>query len=220
MGGRLIALVLTSIFLSTVTYGIPIGVSDCVFPPNVYKGEPATFNITITSNGHTLHNYEIYFDGGASGIVRIPANEGLNTWTLDSSGSLIRNYSVTCRITYDPSDYIDIFAGYLNLMEPTTTTTITTSTTTMPCVGCDLDEHGCNPSAGYQWCELLGKCIRPWEEPCEDTPTTTTGTTTTSSSTTATTISTESLPEYPSPIIPVIAVLGAICSAIIMARKK
>jgi hypothetical protein len=30
-------------------------------------------------------------------------------------------------------------------------------------VGGDRDEHGCIGSAGYQWCEKLGKCVRPWE---------------------------------------------------------
>lgn len=34
-------------------------------------------------------------------------------------------------------------------------------------VGGDRDEHGCILSAGYVWCEKLGKCIRPWEEKCE-----------------------------------------------------
>lgn len=33
-------------------------------------------------------------------------------------------------------------------------------------VGGDRDEHGCIPSAGYSWCEELGKCVRLWEEPC------------------------------------------------------
>ena len=36
-----------------------------------------------------------------------------------------------------------------------------------PLLGGDRDEHGCIPSAGYVWCEKLGKCIRPWEEKCE-----------------------------------------------------
>jgi predicted amidohydrolase YtcJ len=30
-------------------------------------------------------------------------------------------------------------------------------------VGGDRDEHGCIGSAGYQWCEKLSKCVRPWE---------------------------------------------------------
>ncbi len=30
-------------------------------------------------------------------------------------------------------------------------------------VGGDRDAHGCIGSAGYQWCESLGSCIRPWE---------------------------------------------------------
>jgi hypothetical protein len=36
-------------------------------------------------------------------------------------------------------------------------------------VGGDRDEHGCIPSAGYQWCEKLGKCVRPWELEVGDT---------------------------------------------------
>jgi predicted amidohydrolase YtcJ len=30
-------------------------------------------------------------------------------------------------------------------------------------VGGDRDAHGCIGSAGYQWCENLGECVRPWE---------------------------------------------------------
>ncbi len=30
-------------------------------------------------------------------------------------------------------------------------------------VGGDRDEQGCIASAGYQWCEKLGDCVRPWE---------------------------------------------------------
>jgi membrane-bound inhibitor of C-type lysozyme len=37
----------------------------------------------------------------------------------------------------------------------------------LPVVGGDRDEHGCIGSAGYSWCEILKKCLRPWEEKCE-----------------------------------------------------
>lgn len=38
-------------------------------------------------------------------------------------------------------------------------------------VGNDRDEHGCIGSAGYSWCEIKQKCLRPWEEKCEaDSP--------------------------------------------------
>merc|ERR1712048_59065 len=30
--------------------------------------------------------------------------------------------------------------------------------------GGDRDAHGCIPSAGYQWCETMSACIRPWEQ--------------------------------------------------------
>lgn len=36
-------------------------------------------------------------------------------------------------------------------------------------VGGDRDEHGCIGSAGYSWCEVKGKCLREWEEPCDTT---------------------------------------------------
>jgi hypothetical protein len=35
-------------------------------------------------------------------------------------------------------------------------------------VGCDRDEYGCIPSAGYSWCDLKKECIKPWETPCEE----------------------------------------------------
>ena len=37
-----------------------------------------------------------------------------------------------------------------------------------PEVGGDTDEHGCDASAGYTWCEAKQKCLREWEEPCEE----------------------------------------------------
>lgn len=35
-------------------------------------------------------------------------------------------------------------------------------------LGGDRDEHGCIGSAGYSWCEAKAKCLRSWEEPCEE----------------------------------------------------
>jgi len=35
-------------------------------------------------------------------------------------------------------------------------------------VGGDKDEHGCIGSAGYTWCKVKEKCLREWEEPCEN----------------------------------------------------
>jgi hypothetical protein len=33
--------------------------------------------------------------------------------------------------------------------------------------GSDWDVNGCIASAGYTFCEILGRCIRVWEEMCE-----------------------------------------------------
>ncbi|MDP2951046.1 MAG: hypothetical protein Q8N55_01545, partial [bacterium] len=35
-------------------------------------------------------------------------------------------------------------------------------------LGGDEDEHGCIGSAGYTWCEIKEKCLRTWEEPCQE----------------------------------------------------
>jgi hypothetical protein len=59
-------------------------------------------------------------------------------------------------------------------------------------VGNDRDVHGCIGSAGYSWCELKGKCLRPWEEACE-MPINNSSTTVSTSNDTATTIINENL---------------------------
>ena len=33
--------------------------------------------------------------------------------------------------------------------------------------GSDWDTNGCIASAGYRWCQILGKCLRAWEEACD-----------------------------------------------------
>lgn len=38
-------------------------------------------------------------------------------------------------------------------------------------VGSDQDEHGCIGSAGYSWCEQKQKCLRIWEEVCDEATT-------------------------------------------------
>jgi hypothetical protein len=35
-------------------------------------------------------------------------------------------------------------------------------------VGADRDEHGCIGSAGYTWCQVKNKCLRTWEEKCQE----------------------------------------------------
>ncbi|MBW3014599.1 hypothetical protein KY335_05160 [Candidatus Woesearchaeota archaeon] len=35
-------------------------------------------------------------------------------------------------------------------------------------IGGDRDEHGCLIGAGYQWCASKQKCLRAWEEYCEE----------------------------------------------------
>ena len=67
------------------------------------------------------------------------------------------------------------FAGYFfsqkynfKIESKNLTPTITPTITQKPLVGGDSDEHGCKGSAGYSWCEILKKCLRTWEEPCQE----------------------------------------------------
>jgi hypothetical protein len=50
----------------------------------------------------------------------------------------------------------------------TVTPTGTENISTEQLVGNDEDEHGCKASAGYSWCEIKQKCLRTWEEKCEE----------------------------------------------------
>ena len=34
-------------------------------------------------------------------------------------------------------------------------------------LGSNWDVNGCIASAGYVWCEILGKCLRNWEQACQ-----------------------------------------------------
>ncbi|MFH1520034.1 MAG: hypothetical protein ABID61_00140 [Candidatus Micrarchaeota archaeon] len=62
-----------------------------------------------------------------------------------------------------------LFFGCLEPQQPVVNDTDTGNNTTVitpPLVGNDSDEHGCKGSAGYKWCDISQKCIRPWEENC------------------------------------------------------
>lgn len=53
-------------------------------------------------------------------------------------------------------------------LESKTQTNIIISPTIQPLVGNDADTHGCKGSAGYSWCESKQKCLRLFEEKCEE----------------------------------------------------
>ena len=36
-------------------------------------------------------------------------------------------------------------------------------------MGSQNDDHGCVSDGGYQWCESLNRCVRPWLSPCPST---------------------------------------------------
>ena len=77
----------------------------------------------------------------------------------------------------------------------TNQTNQTATTTTQP--GVVKDEHGCLTSAGFVYCALREKCIRPWEEACDDgraVPLNGTNTTVTTQPTITTTTTLEVLP--------------------------
>jgi hypothetical protein len=61
-----------------------------------------------------------------------------------------------------------VFNGNFSLDSNTPETSQSTTTVkNEPVVGNDKDAHGCIGSAGYTWCESSQKCLRVWEEKCE-----------------------------------------------------
>jgi len=43
-----------------------------------------------------------------------------------------------------------------------------TEPTPQEIIGGETDDHGCLSAAGYSWCPAKQKCLRTWEEPCEE----------------------------------------------------
>jgi hypothetical protein len=44
-----------------------------------------------------------------------------------------------------------------------------TLSNSQPLIGSVHDEHGCVTDGGYQWCDSLNECVRPWMTPCPET---------------------------------------------------
>ena len=53
-----------------------------------------------------------------------------------------------------------------NFASTTVSTTSSSTNVNQPLVGNDRDIHGCISSAGYTWCANKQKCLRVWEEKC------------------------------------------------------
>ena len=72
--------------------------------------------------------------------------------------SMIKGFDSDCAYKCILSERVDCIEGECEARMP-------------QMVGGDIDEHGCIGSAGYTWCEAKQKCLRTWEEPCEDNTT-------------------------------------------------
>jgi len=83
--------------------------------------------------------------------------EGSGVPVIGAKCFLIKNNKDTEEITYTSGDII--FPGQFSAKECRVIRNVT---------GGDKDEHGCIGSAGYTWCAEKQKCLRSWEEPCEE----------------------------------------------------
>jgi len=97
-------------------------------------------------------------------------------------------------------------------------------------IGGETDSHGCLIATGYSWCEPKQKCLRIWEEPCEETTTisptsiitvtTTTTTTLPPPTTTTTTIPPPTSTTITTTTIPPTTTTTTILSATTMTNPK
>jgi hypothetical protein len=83
--------------------------------------------------------------------------EGSGVPIVGAQCFLIKNNKDTEQITYTSDDVFS--PGEFSVKECRVIRNI---------VGGDKDEHGCIGSAGYTWCEGKQKCLRTWEESCEE----------------------------------------------------
>ena len=84
-------------------------------------------------------------------------NENSKTWWFDANLNTTREGCNPACVVSEETKQAEINWRCTGLITPTGTV-----------VGNDKDIHGCIGSAGYSWCESKQKCLRPWEEKCEE----------------------------------------------------
>lgn len=104
-----------------------------------------------------VSSYNVYRSTSGMGLITKIGSTGSTTYT-DRDVSAGYTYSYTVK----PVDSAGNEGPSSNVAEVTVP-----DLGPGPEVGGDTDEHGCDASAGYTWCEPKQKCLRTWEEPCE-----------------------------------------------------
>jgi hypothetical protein len=94
---------------------------------------------------------------GSDGWYVAFVQEGSGRPIIDASCFLVESDKSVTQRKYVPQD--DTLVGDFSTKECRVIESI---------VGGDEDEHGCKGSAGYYWCQEKQKCLRSWEEPCEE----------------------------------------------------
>jgi len=101
---------------------------------------------------------EQYFSGGIA--KDIPVSQGKFSFTVPS-------IITQSRFNFVTSSEYKISLWYLE-SEVDSSDANFSVIVPAPIVGGDKDSHGCIGSAGYSWCEVKQKCLRSWEETCEN----------------------------------------------------
>lgn len=94
-----------------------------------------------------------------NGYIYYTTDINTNSYT-DKSPLEGTTYYRVCAITSEKERYC---SNVVKIYKEAQTTSDT------PIVWWDKDEHGCIGSAGYTWCAVKNKCLRTWEEKCENT---------------------------------------------------
>ena len=110
-----------------------------------------------------------HFSAGA-GSVELVEQPATTTTTTTTTVVVVENASAPMIDSTPlsphpaPSPYTSLTAV---AVQPVTVEPPVTVKPVTPSLGGSRDEHGCNPSGGYAWCAVLGRCVQPWLTPCD-----------------------------------------------------
>jgi len=93
-----------------------------------------------------------------------PGDDTMEPTTADGARALQETQEATFGPTMEEATEQVTFVPTMENTDAPTGVADEEEATIMP--GSDRDDNGCIPSAGYEWCESLSECVRPWETDC------------------------------------------------------
>ncbi len=140
--------------VSQVLCSVPVQVSGQSMEPILKQGSRVNFNKCFEAKDIQEGTAVMFKDGAVDRIAMVDEIKDDGILGLSQPGKLDSSI--------DDINIKDVLAIYI--LDDSEKQIVKDE----PLIGGDKDEGGCLVGAGYSWCEIKQKCLRVWEEPCEE----------------------------------------------------